>query len=128
MGSSTISTLVAALARFSSMVVKLESGASLIMLAEGMMTGGGVAMWTGDEGMMVVTRGDDIVSLWSTAARTALRYALRSPTDSYSSRKELIVMIVVVGKEGGGKLSCYRRSPLSFMLSWALLLPRGIGD
>src|SRR6266702_7794924 len=85
MGSSTISTLVAALARLSSMFMKLESGASRIMSAEGMMTGGGVAMCIGDEGMTVVTRGEDILSLSASAARTALRYAPRSPTDSYSS-------------------------------------------
>jgi len=55
------------------MVTKLESGASLIMSVEGMRTGGGVAMWMGDEGMMVVTRGEDILSLLASAARTALR-------------------------------------------------------
>src|SRR6266571_1159126 len=91
MGSSTISTLVAALARLSSIVIKLESGASLIMSAEGMSTGGGVAMCTGEEGMMVVTRGDDILSLSASAARTALRYAPRSPTDSYSSVEKFMV-------------------------------------
>src|SRR6266571_5963752 len=91
MGSSTSLTLVAALARLSSMVTKLESGASLIMSAEGMMTGGGIAIWTGDEGMMVVTRGDDILSLSASAARTALRYAPHSPTDSYSSVEKFIV-------------------------------------
>jgi len=85
MGSSTSSTLVAALARLSSMVTKLESGTSQIMSAEGISTGGGVAMCTGDEGMMVVTRGDDILSLSASAARTALRYVPRSPTDSYLS-------------------------------------------
>jgi len=73
MGSSTASTLVAALARLSSMVTKLMSGASRIMSADGIMTGGGVAMWTGDDGIMVVMRGDDILSLSASAARTALR-------------------------------------------------------
>jgi len=35
------------------------------------MTGGGVAIWTGDEGIMVVTCGDDIVFLSASSARTA---------------------------------------------------------
>jgi len=72
MGSSTISIRVVALARLSSMVTKLKSGASRIMSAEGIMTGGGVAMCTGEEGMMVVTLGDEIVSLWASLARTVL--------------------------------------------------------
>src|SRR6266702_1636012 len=93
MGSSTILTLVAAPARLSSIVMKLESGASRIMSAEGISTGGGVAMCTGDEGMMVVTRGDDILSLSASAARTALRYAPRSPTDLYSSVEKFMVCV-----------------------------------
>ncbi len=35
------------------------------------LTGGGVAMGMGDEGMMVVTRGEDILSLLALLARTA---------------------------------------------------------
>ena|SRR6266702_1166470 len=93
MGSSTISTLVAALARLSSIVTKLESGASRIISAEGMSTGGGVAMCTGDEGMMVMTRGEDILSLSASAARTALRYAPRSPTDSYLSVEKFMMCV-----------------------------------
>src|SRR6266702_2627649 len=96
MGSSTISTLVAALARLSSMVTKLESGASWIMSAEGISTGGGVAICTGDEGIIVVTRGEDILSLSASAARTVLRYVLRSPTDSYSSVEKFIVRVECV--------------------------------
>src|SRR6266702_3526842 len=96
MGSSIISMRVAALARLSSIVTKLESGASLSMSVEGISTGGGVAMGTGDEGMMVVTRGELIISLVASLARTALRYAPRSPTDSYSSRNELMMMMVMI--------------------------------
>ena len=55
------------------MFTKLKSGASQIMSAEGMMTGGGVAICTGEEGIMVVTLGDDMWSLWASFARTALR-------------------------------------------------------
>jgi len=44
-----------------------------MVLAEGIMTGGGVAIGTGDEGIMVVTHGDDIVFLWASSARTAFR-------------------------------------------------------
>src|SRR6266702_3549495 len=101
MGSSTISTLVAVLARLSSMVTKLESGASRIMSAEGMSTGGGVAMGTGEDGITVVTRGDDILSLSASIARTALRYAPRSPTDSYSSWKELMVTMFWIVERNG---------------------------
>jgi len=72
MGSSIISIQVAALARLSSIVTKLVSRASRIMSADGIITGGGVAMWTGDEGIIVVTRGEDIVSLAASLARTAL--------------------------------------------------------
>ncbi len=72
MGSSTISILVAALARLSSMVTKLKSGVSRIILADGMINGGGVAMWMGDEGIMVVILGEDRLSLWALFARTAL--------------------------------------------------------
>ncbi len=43
------------------------------MLAEGIITGGGVAMCTGDEGMIVITQGEDIVSLVASAARTVLQ-------------------------------------------------------
>src|SRR6266571_3093908 len=129
MDSSTISTLVAALARLSSMVTKLESGASRIMSADGMSTGGGVAMCTGDEGIMVVTRGEDILSLSASAARTALRYAPRSPTDSYSSRKELMVRVMIWLGVGRGKVNgFFARSCPSFMCFWALLLRWGIGD
>src|SRR6266571_8429009 len=128
MDSSTISTLVAALARLSSMVTKLESGASRIMSADGMSTGGGVAMCTGDEGIMVVTRGEDILSLSASAARTALRYAPRSPTDSYSSRKELMVKMMEWMGVGRRELMAFARSCPSFMCFWALLLRWGIGD
>src|SRR6266702_263825 len=83
--------MVAALARLSSMVTKLESGTSQIMSAEGMSMGGGVAICTGDEGMIVMTCGEDILSLSASAARTALRYAPRSPTDSYLSVEKFIV-------------------------------------
>jgi len=79
------------------MVTKLELGASQIMSAEGMSTGGGVAMCTGDDGMMVVTRGEDILSLSALAARTALRYAPRSPTDSYSSVEKFIMRLGYIG-------------------------------
>src|SRR6266702_6368837 len=103
MGSSTISTLVVALAMLSSLVTKLASGASWIMLAEGMSMGGGVAMCTGDEGMIVVTRGEDILSLSASAARTALRYVPRSPTDSYSSVEKFMIVVVVMESGGGGK-------------------------
>src|SRR6266702_8898664 len=96
MGSSTTSTLVAALARLSSMVTKLESGISWIISAEGISTGGGVAMCTGDDGMMVVTRGEEILSLSASAARTALQYAPRSPTDSYSSVEKFMREIFCV--------------------------------
>ncbi len=78
--------------------MKLELGASRIMLAEGISTGGGVAMCTGDEGMMVVTRGDDILSLSASAARTALQYAPHSPTDSYSSVEKFMVCVGYGGK------------------------------
>ncbi len=61
------------------------------MSAEGMSTGGGVAICTGDEGITVVTRGEDILSLSASAARTALQYALHSPTDSYSSVEKFMV-------------------------------------
>ncbi len=73
------------------------------MSADGISTGGGVAMCTGDEGMMVVTRGEDILSLSASAARTALRYALRSPTDSYSSVEKFMVKVfcVVMGEKRG---------------------------
>src|SRR6266702_2256353 len=91
MGSSTTSTLVAALAKLSSMVTKLESGASRIMSAEGISTGGGVAMCTGDEGMIVVTWGEDILSLSASAARTALRYVPRSPMNLYLSVEKFMV-------------------------------------
>src|SRR6266702_6557428 len=95
MGSSIISIRVAALARLSSMVTKLESGASRIISADGIMMGGGVAIWTGDDGMMVVTHGELRLSLWASWARRALRYAPRSPTDSYSSVVKFIVVWVV---------------------------------
>src|SRR6266702_3120410 len=98
------------------MVTKLESGASRIMSAEGMITGGGVAMCTGDEGIMVVTRGEDILSLSASAARTALRYAPRSPTDSYSSRKELMVRVMIWLGVGRGKVDGF------FLLVLARLL------
>jgi len=75
------------------MVTKLESGASQIISAEGMSTGRGVAMCTGDEGMMVVTQGEDILSLSASAARTVLRYAPCSPTDSYSSVEKFIMCV-----------------------------------
>src|SRR6266702_2632738 len=103
------------------MVTKLESGASRIMSAEGMITGGGVAMCTGDEGIMVVTRGEDILSLSASAARTALRYAPRSPTDSYSSRKELMVRVMIWLGVGRGKVDgfFFARSRPSFMCFWA---------
>src|SRR6266702_8984643 len=129
MGSSIISIRVAAPARLSSMVTKLASGASLIISAEGMSTGGGVAMWTGDEGMIVVIRGELIVSCAASLARTALREAPRSPTDSYSSRMELmVVMFVCEGKgEGRGNVLLALFHP-SFMFPWALLLRWGIGD
>src|SRR6266571_9492900 len=85
------------------MVMKLASGTSRIMSADGMSTGGGVAMWTGDEGMIVVTRGDDILSLSASAARTALRYAPCSPTDSYLSIIELMrEFLCVKGWRGEG--------------------------
>src|SRR6266702_5944971 len=107
MGSSTISTLVAVRAMLSSMVMKLASGASRSMSAEGMSTGGGVAMCMGDEGMTVVMRGEDILSLLASAARTALRYAPRSPTDSYSSVEKFMICEgvwgsshIVVGERG----------------------------
>src|SRR6266702_2560915 len=93
MGSSTISILVAALARLSSMSTKVAWGASLIVSADGIISGGGVAMWTGDDGIAVVTRGHDIISLWASAARTALRYAPRSPTDSYSSVEKFMFRV-----------------------------------
>jgi len=41
--------------------------------AEGIITGGGVAMCMGEEGIMVVTRGEHIVSLLASLARTALQ-------------------------------------------------------
>src|SRR6266702_3061322 len=113
MGSSTISTLVAALARLSSMVMKLELGVSRIISAEGMSIGGGVAMCTGDEGMMVVTRGEDILSLSASAARTALRYAPRSPTDSYSSVEKFMMRVCDRSVWGG---------VMSFSAALALLL------
>src|SRR6266702_5006679 len=109
MGSSIVSILVAALAMLSSMVMKLALGASQSMSTEGMSTGGGVAMCTGDEGMTVVMRGEDILSLSASAARTALRYAPRSPTDSYSSVEKFMICEdvwgssrIVVGEEGNG--------------------------
>src|SRR6266702_6755524 len=103
MGSSTSSIRVAALARLSSMVTKLASGTSRIMSVDGMSISGGVAMCTGDEGMMVVTRGDDILSLSASAARTALQYAPRSPTDSYSSIIELMREFLCEGEEWNGE-------------------------
>ena len=54
------------------MSTKVAWGASLIVSADGIMSGGGVAMCTGDEGMTVVTLGEDIVSLWASLARTVL--------------------------------------------------------
>ncbi len=72
------------------------------MLAEGMSTGGGVAMCTGDEGMMVVTQGEDILSLSASAARTALRYAPRSPTDSYLSVEKFMMGFSCSSGEGEG--------------------------
>ncbi len=71
MGSSTSSTLVAADARLSSMAMKLLVGMEWIMLVDGIITGGGVAMWMGDDGTIVVTPGDDIVFLSASSARTA---------------------------------------------------------
>src|SRR6266702_6660701 len=96
MGSSTISILVAALAMLSIMVTKLESGASRIISVEGMSTGGGVAMCTGDVGIMVVTRGEEILSLSASAARTALWYEPRSPTDLYLSVEKFMREIFCV--------------------------------
>ncbi len=51
----------------------LESGASQMMSADGMITGGGVAICTGDEGIIVVTQGEEIVSLAASLARTVLQ-------------------------------------------------------
>src|SRR6266702_1647786 len=129
MGSSTISILVAALAKLSNMSMNWSSRASRTMSAEGIITGGGVAMWTGDDGMIVVTRGELMRSLSASAARTALRYAPRSPTDSYSSRMELmVVMFVCEGEEEeGGNVLLALFHPF-FISSWALLLRWGIGD
>jgi len=42
-----------------------------IMLVDGIITGGGVAMWTGDDRIMVVTLGEDIIFLSASLARTA---------------------------------------------------------
>jgi len=42
-----------------------------MVLAAGIMTGGGIAICMGDEGMMVVTWGDDILFLSASSARTA---------------------------------------------------------
>ncbi len=39
---------------------------------DGITTGGGVAIWMGDEGITVVTQGEDILSLLASVARTAL--------------------------------------------------------
>ena len=63
---------MAAPARLSSIATKLALGISLIMSAEGIMTGGGVAMWMGEEGTIVVTHGEHTVSLLASLARTAL--------------------------------------------------------
>ncbi len=49
--------------------MKLALGISLMVSAEGIMMGGGVAMWTGEDGMMVVTLGEHIVSLLASLAR-----------------------------------------------------------
>jgi len=43
------------------------------MSADGMTTGGGVAMCTGDDGIIVVIQGEDMLSLAASLARTALR-------------------------------------------------------
>src|SRR6266702_921947 len=126
MGFSTISALVVALAKLSSIVTKLESGASRIMSAEGMSTGGGVAMCTGDVGMMVVIRGEDILSLSASAARTALRYVPRSPTDLYSSVEKFMMCVCDRSVWGGDVILCCVGP--SFMCFWALLLRWGIGD
>ena len=55
------------------MATKPLVGIEQIVSADRIMTGGGVAMWTGEDGMMVVTCGDDIVFLLASSARTAFR-------------------------------------------------------
>ncbi len=73
MGSSTSSTLVTADARLSSMATKPLVGMEWMVSVDGIMTGGGVAMWMGDDGIMVMTLGDDIVFLSASLARTAFQ-------------------------------------------------------
>ncbi len=55
------------------MVMKLSVGMEWMVLADEIMTGGGVVMWMGDDGMIVVTLGEDIVFLSASSARTAFR-------------------------------------------------------
>ncbi len=64
---------MAALARLLSMVTNASVGIDRTVSADGIITGGGVAIWMGDNGTMVVTQGEDIVSLWASSARTAFR-------------------------------------------------------
>jgi len=71
MGSSTSLTLVAAAERLSNIATKPLVGMEWMVSADGIITGGGVAMWTGEDGMIVVTHGDDMVFLSASSARTA---------------------------------------------------------
>src|SRR6266702_5700905 len=101
MGSSTSSTTVAARSSVNSR--NRSSAISLIMSAEGIITGGGVTVASSTTVLELV--GEEICALRASSARRALRYAPRSPTLSYSSMKEEVMMflIVEVGKcEGDG--------------------------
>src|SRR6266571_6401172 len=96
MGSSTSSTTVAARSSVNSR--NRSSAISLIISAEGIITGGGVTVVSSMTVLELV--GEEICALRASSARRALRYAPRSPTLSYSSMKEE----VMVSLYGGGRM------------------------
>src|SRR6266702_4938446 len=101
MGSSTSSTTVAARSSVNSR--NRSSAISLIMSAEGIITGGGMTVVSAMTVLVLV--GEEICALRASSARRALRYAPRSPTLSYSSMKEEVMVsfcMEVGGCEGDG--------------------------
>src|SRR6266702_2437800 len=97
MGSSTSSTTVAARSSVNSRNQSLAI--SLIMSADGIITGGGVTAVSSTAVLEFV--GEEICALRASSARRALRYAPRSPTLSYSSMK---VEVIVSFWYGGGRM------------------------
>ncbi len=73
MGSSITSILVVAVVRLLSIEMNEALGMSRMVLADGIMMGGGIAIWTGDVGIIVVTCGEESLSLSASFARTAFR-------------------------------------------------------